>query len=67
MVKVNNNNNKLLNEKLLNEAAKVIARRDNVSVDFVLAHNTAEQIVYWCRVYNNQHLADMEAVRQTWW
>ena len=54
------------NEVLLNEAANIVARRENVSVDFVLAHYTVEQIFDWCKVYNDQHLEEMDAIRQ-WW
>ena len=54
------------NEVLLNEAANIIARRENVSVDFVLARYTVEQIFGWCKVYNDQHLENMDTIRQ-WW
>ena len=59
MVKVNN-------KELLNEAANIVARRENVSVDFVLARYTTNQIFDWCKVYNDQHLEEMDAIRQ-WW
>ena len=54
------------NKTLLNEAASIVAHRENVSVDFVFAHYTVEQIFGWCKVYNDQHQEKMETIRQ-WW
>ena len=54
------------NEVLLNEAANIVARHENVSVDFVFARYTTSQILGWCKAYNDQHLEEMDAIRQ-WW
>lgn len=54
------------NEVLLNEAASIVARHENVSVDFVFARYTPNQILGWCKAYNDQHLENMDTIRQ-WW
>ena len=54
------------NEVLLNEAASIVARHENVSVDFVFARYTTNQIFGWCKAYNDQHLENMDTIRQ-WW
>ena len=54
------------NEVLLNEAASIVARHENVSVDFVFARYTTNQIFGWCKAYNDQHQQEMDAIRQ-WW
>ena len=54
------------NETLLNEAASIVAQHERVSVDFVFARYTATQILGWCKVYNDQHLENMDTIRQ-WW
>lgn len=54
------------NEVLLNEAASIVARHENVSVDFVFARYTPNQIFGWCKAYNDQHLENMDTIRQ-WW
>ena len=52
------------NEVLLNEAASIVARNENVSVDFVFARYTTNQIFGWCKAYNDQHLENMDTIRQ---
>lgn len=54
------------NEVLLNEAASIVDRHENVSVDFVFALYTTNQILGWCKAYNDQHLEEMDTIRQ-WW
>ena len=54
------------NEVLLNEAASIVARHEHVSVDFVFARYTTNQIFGWCKAYNDQHLENMDTIRQ-WW
>ena len=54
------------NEVLLNEAASIVARRENVSVDVVLARYTTNQLFGWCKADNHQHQQEMDAIRQ-WW
>lgn len=54
------------NEVLLNEAASIVARHENVSVDFVFARYSTNQIFGWCKAYNDQHLENMDTIRQ-WW
>ena len=54
------------NEVLLNEATNIVARHENVSVDFVFARYTTNQILGWCKTYNDQHLENMDTIRQ-WW
>ena len=52
------------NEVLLNEAASVISRHENVSVDFVFARYTTRQIFGRCKAYNDQHLENIDTIRQ---
>ena len=54
------------NEVLLNEAASIVSRHEHVSVDFVFARYTTNQILGWRKAYNDQHLENMDTIRQ-WW
>ena len=52
------------NEVLLNKAANIVARHEHVNVDFVFARYTINQIFGWCKAYNDQHLENMDTIRQ---
>ena len=54
------------NDAELLTAASIVARHENVSVDFVFARYNTNQILGWCKAYNDQHLEEMDAIRQ-WW
>ena len=54
------------NDAELLTAARIVAHHENVSVDFVFARYTTNQIFGWCKAYNDQHLEEMDAIRQ-WW
>ena len=47
-------------------AARIVAQKENVSMEFVLATQTPSQIFGWCKAYNDQHLENMDTIRQ-WW
>ena len=52
------------NETLLNEAASIVTRHEKVSVDRVFASYNVEYIFGWRKVYNAQHLENMDTIRQ---
>ena len=52
---------------LLNEATSIVARYDNVSVDFVFARYTVEHILNRCRRINREKEKSMDTIRSEWW
>ena len=52
------------NETLLNEAASIVTRHEKVSVDHVFARYNVEYIFGWYKVYNYQHLGNMDTILQ---
>ena len=55
------------NEVLLNEAASIVARYDNMSVDFVFARYNTNQILNRCRRINREKEKSMDTIRSEWW
>ena len=47
-------------------AARIVAQKENVSMEFVLATQTPSQIFGQCRRINRKREKEMDAIRQ-WW